>query len=73
MPVSAFLSPWGIEMRRSAHVIGRSLGHTLRDVPYIKGIMEDVQEDVFVQHVLCARRITVDTIVRVRYSIAVAR
>ena len=61
-------------MTRSAHdIVGRSLGQTLRDVHYIKSIMEDVQEDGFVQHVLCARRTTVDTIVRVRYSIAVAR
>lgn len=41
-------------MRRSAHVVGCSLfGKTLRDVHYIKSIMEDVQEDVFVQCTVC--------------------
>jgi hypothetical protein len=40
-------------MRRSAHVVGRSLGQTLRDVNYIKSIMEDFQEDVFVQCTVC--------------------
>ena len=36
-------------MRRSAHVVGRSIGQTLMDVHLIKSIMEDFQEDVFVQ------------------------
>lgn len=40
-------------MRRSAHVVGWSLGQTLRDVHYIKSIMEDFQEDVFVQCTVC--------------------